>query len=53
MRKLASSRYVIRRWNVPILAVDCNANPRHKQASSPALPFWIAGPRHTSPGPLR
>mmetsp|Transcript_67142 Transcript_67142/g.179060 ORF Transcript_67142/g.179060 Transcript_67142/m.179060 type:complete len:112 (-) Transcript_67142:105-440(-) len=25
-------RYVIRRWNVPILAVDCNANPRHKQA---------------------
>eukprot|EP00811_Abedinium_folium_P014860 NODE_23843_length_649_cov_3.540230.p1 GENE.NODE_23843_length_649_cov_3.540230~~NODE_23843_length_649_cov_3.540230.p1 ORF type:complete len:158 (-),score=33.39 NODE_23843_length_649_cov_3.540230:176-586(-) len=25
-------RYVIRRWHVPILAVDCNANPRHKQA---------------------
>mmetsp|Transcript_18912 Transcript_18912/g.34686 ORF Transcript_18912/g.34686 Transcript_18912/m.34686 type:complete len:159 (+) Transcript_18912:100-576(+) len=25
-------RYVIRRWHIPILAVDCNANPRHKQA---------------------
>merc|ERR1719387_975435 len=25
-------RYVVRKWHVPILAVDCNANPRHKQA---------------------
>eukprot|EP00928_Gymnodinium_smaydae_P070159 TRINITY_DN54074_c0_g1_i1.p1 TRINITY_DN54074_c0_g1~~TRINITY_DN54074_c0_g1_i1.p1 ORF type:complete len:142 (-),score=13.98 TRINITY_DN54074_c0_g1_i1:168-593(-) len=25
-------RYVIRKWHVPILAVDCNANKRHKQA---------------------
>ncbi|CAE6954315.1 TRAP1 [Symbiodinium sp. CCMP2592] len=25
-------RYVIRRWHIPILAVDCSANVRHKQA---------------------
>ncbi|CAE7231492.1 TRAP1 [Symbiodinium pilosum] len=25
-------RYVVRRWHIPILAVDCSANVRHKQA---------------------
>mmetsp|Transcript_19108 Transcript_19108/g.44080 ORF Transcript_19108/g.44080 Transcript_19108/m.44080 type:complete len:139 (-) Transcript_19108:86-502(-) len=31
-------RYVMKRWHVPILAVDCNANPRHKQAlTSPSI----------------
>mmetsp|Transcript_141820 Transcript_141820/g.395378 ORF Transcript_141820/g.395378 Transcript_141820/m.395378 type:complete len:150 (-) Transcript_141820:87-536(-) len=37
-------RYVIRRWHVPILAVDCNANPRHKQAltNPPPRSRWTA-----------
>lgn len=52
-------RYVVKRWHVPILAVDCNANPRHKQAltnppprSRPIPDYllpWLEGkqyPRH-------
>mmetsp|Transcript_50859 Transcript_50859/g.143170 ORF Transcript_50859/g.143170 Transcript_50859/m.143170 type:complete len:139 (+) Transcript_50859:66-482(+) len=37
-------RYIIRRWHVPILAVDCNANPRHKQAmtNTPIRSRWSA-----------
>jgi len=31
-------RYVIKRWHVPILSVDCNANPRHKQALTNTAP---------------
>eukprot|EP00434_Breviolum_minutum_P020260 symbB.v1.2.017868.t1/scaffold1334.1/size124731/2 len=30
--RCSECRYVIKRWHVPILAVDCNANVRHKQA---------------------
>eukprot|EP00931_Biecheleriopsis_adriatica_P031714 TRINITY_DN18562_c0_g1_i1.p1 TRINITY_DN18562_c0_g1~~TRINITY_DN18562_c0_g1_i1.p1 ORF type:complete len:143 (-),score=12.65 TRINITY_DN18562_c0_g1_i1:85-513(-) len=60
--RCSECRYVIRRWHVPILAVDCNANVRHKQAlTNPAirsrwsaqfpddLAPWIEGkqyPRH-------
>ncbi|CAD7952760.1 unnamed protein product [Amoebophrya sp. A25] len=52
-------RYVVRKRNVPILAVDCNANVRHKQLMSNTphqsrptpdwLTPWIEGkqyPRH-------
>lgn len=37
-------RYVMKRWNVPILTVDCNANPRHKQAltNPPIRSRWSA-----------
>merc|ERR1719373_1245438 len=45
-------RYIIRRWHVPILAVDCNANPRHKQAlTNPAIRSrWSAQfPEHLVP----
>eukprot|EP00929_Paragymnodinium_shiwhaense_P086549 TRINITY_DN47050_c0_g1_i1.p2 TRINITY_DN47050_c0_g1~~TRINITY_DN47050_c0_g1_i1.p2 ORF type:complete len:155 (+),score=31.81 TRINITY_DN47050_c0_g1_i1:86-550(+) len=45
-------RYVIRRWHVPILAVDCNANVRHKQAmtNTPIRSRWsVQFPDHLAP----
>mmetsp|Transcript_12243 Transcript_12243/g.27757 ORF Transcript_12243/g.27757 Transcript_12243/m.27757 type:complete len:136 (+) Transcript_12243:72-479(+) len=45
-------RYVIRRWHVPILAVDCNANKRHKQAMTNNMPrsrAFAQFPRHLLP----
>eukprot|EP00933_Yihiella_yeosuensis_P047502 TRINITY_DN4333_c0_g1_i9.p1 TRINITY_DN4333_c0_g1~~TRINITY_DN4333_c0_g1_i9.p1 ORF type:complete len:152 (-),score=10.35 TRINITY_DN4333_c0_g1_i9:236-691(-) len=45
-------RYVIRRWHVPILAVDCNANVRHKQAltNPPIRSRWTTQfPDHLAP----
>ncbi|SJK85800.1 U3 small nucleolar RNA-associated protein 5 [Babesia microti strain RI] len=44
-----SCRYVIRRWHVPILGVDCNSNPRHKQALSNPPPRSRGVPKHLSP----
>ncbi|CAJ1350358.1 unnamed protein product [Effrenium voratum] len=36
--RCSECRFVIKRWHVPILAVDCNANRRHKQAlTNPAI----------------
>ena len=25
-------RYVVKRWHIPVMGVDCNSNPKHKQA---------------------
>ncbi|CRG95076.1 conserved Plasmodium protein, unknown function [Plasmodium gallinaceum] len=33
-----SCRYVIRKWHIPLLGIDCNANPRHKQVLSNPSP---------------
>uniref|UniRef100_A0A3B0N607 Dip2/Utp12 Family, putative n=1 Tax=Theileria annulata TaxID=5874 RepID=A0A3B0N607_THEAN len=35
----SSCRYVIRKWHIPILGVDCGANPRHKQSLSNPPPL--------------
>mmetsp|Transcript_18378 Transcript_18378/g.50432 ORF Transcript_18378/g.50432 Transcript_18378/m.50432 type:complete len:136 (-) Transcript_18378:53-460(-) len=48
----AECRYVIRKWHVPILAVDCNANPRHKQALTNTVPhsrYMAQFPNHLAP----
>ncbi|UKK00128.2 hypothetical protein MACK_000198 [Theileria orientalis] len=45
----SSCRYVIRKWHIPILGVDCNANPRHKQALSNPTPRSRGVPKHLTP----
>ncbi|UKJ87719.2 hypothetical protein MACJ_000159 [Theileria orientalis] len=45
----SSCRYVIRKWHIPILGVDCNANPRHKQALSNPTPRSRGIPKHLTP----
>lgn len=45
----SSCRYVVRKWHVPILGVDCNANPRHKQALSVPAPRSRGIPKHLYP----
>ncbi|KAL8435791.1 hypothetical protein ACSSS7_002168 [Eimeria intestinalis] len=45
----SSCRYVVRRWHVPILGVDCNANPRHKQALTSPPPRSRGIPKHLTP----
>merc|ERR1719321_2231873 len=30
--RCSSCKYAVRKWHVPILTVECAANPRHKQA---------------------
>ncbi|CAK9012096.1 Heat shock protein 75 kDa [Durusdinium trenchii] len=36
--RCSECRYVVKRWHIPILAVDCNANVRHKQSLSNVPP---------------
>lgn len=45
----SSCRYVVRRWHVPILGVDCNANPRHKQALTSPPPRSRGIPKYLIP----
>lgn len=45
----SSCRYVVRRWHVPILGVDCSANPRHKQALTSPAPRSRGIPKHLIP----
>lgn len=45
----SSCRYVVRRWHVPVLGVDCSANPRHKQALSCPPPRSRGIPKHLTP----
>ncbi|KAL8427594.1 hypothetical protein Efla_005769 [Eimeria flavescens] len=45
----SSCRYVVRKWHVPILGVDCNANPRHKQALTSPPPRSRGIPKHLTP----
>ena len=45
----SSCRYVVRRWHVPVLGVDCNANPRHKQALTSPPPRSRGIPKHLTP----
>lgn len=45
----SSCRYVVRRWHVPILGVDCNANPRHKQALTSPPPRSRGIPKYLVP----
>lgn len=45
----SSCRYVVRRWHVPILGVDCSANPRHKQALTSPPPRSRGIPMHLTP----
>lgn len=45
----SSCRYVVRRWHVPILGVDCSANPRHKQALTSPPPRSRGIPKHLIP----
>ncbi|KAF8819260.1 hypothetical protein IE077_000132 [Cardiosporidium cionae] len=45
----SSCRYVVRKWHVPILGVDCNANPRHRQALTNPPPRSRGIPKYLSP----
>ena len=45
----AQCRYVVKRWQIPTLGVDCNANSNHNQALSRPPPRSRAVPEHLLP----
>ena len=47
--RCTSCRYAVRKWHVPILTVECSANPRHKQALTNPPHRSRAFPEHLLP----
>jgi len=45
----AQCRYVVKRWAIPTIAVDCSANSNHNQALTRPPPRSRAVPDHLMP----